>query len=53
MERGCREREERCKVKDRLRREVKRVKEERGRHRQTRKVDEKNGDRRNRSISFY
>lgn len=53
MEGGCREREERCEVKDRKRREVKRVKEERGSHRQTRKVDEKSGGRRNRSISFY
>lgn len=37
---GCKGREERCKVKDRKRREVKTVKEERGRQRQTRKMHE-------------
>lgn len=37
--------EERRKVKDRQRREVNRVEEDRGRHRQTRKVDERNGER--------
>lgn len=41
MESRCRGREERCKVKDRKRREVKRVKEERGRHRLTIRMDER------------